>query len=249
MNKDSAIKKYRRIFLSEFAEAILAAIVVAVVLRVFFVAVYRVPTESMQPSLIPGDFIVAWKTSYGVPVPFSSSQKWGERLPERGDVVVFTLPGEDALFVKRVIGLPGDRVAIENGKIRLNEVTVTADPSTETDQNSGVLLATESTGKSTHVVMRRSDVADADFFAPIVVPPGEVFVLGDFRSESVDSRQWGTVPVSSIEGRVARVAFSLELENGRTNQPVAGGDLKAGHGGELRPTGRIRWDRIFHRVE
>ncbi len=246
MNKDEVIKKYRRIFLSEFAEAIVAAIVVAVVLRVFFVSVYRVPTESMQPSLVPGDFIVAWKTSYGVPVPFSDGRKWGERSPERGDVVVFRLPGEEALFVKRVIGLPGDRIAIENGKVLLNEVTVTANSLAEAGQSSGILTSMESTGKSTHTVMRRSDSTEADFLAPLVVPPGEVFVLGDFRSESVDSRQWGTVPISSIEGRVARVAFSLILKNSREGGLA---EMKAGHGEELRPTGTIRWDRIFHRVE
>jgi signal peptidase I len=248
VNKDNAIKKYRRIFLSEFAEAIVAAIVVALVLRVFFVSVYRVPTESMLPSLIPGDFIVAWKTSYGVPVPFFANHKWGARLPERGDVVVFRLPGEDAFFVKRVIGLPGDRIAIENGKIRLNDVTVTSDPSAassaEAQASDGLLQAAESSGKSTHVVMRRADVSEADFLAPTVVPPGEIFVLGDFRSESVDSRQWGTVPISSLEGRVARVAFSLVLKSSGV-----GAELKAGHGADHRPTGRVRWDRIFHRVQ
>lgn len=246
MKKDEAIKKYRRIFLGEFAEAIVAAIVVAVVLRFFFVSVYRVPTESMQPSLIPGDFIVAWKTSYGVPVPFTDNGKWGERLPERGDIVVFRLPHEEALFVKRVIGLPGDRIAIENGKVRLNEVTITASPLADSGQSSGILTSMEFTGKSTHVVMRRSEASEADFLAPLVVPPGEIFVLGDFRSESVDSRQWGTVPISSIEGRVARVAFSLILKNSRDGELA---ELKAGHGEELRPTGTVRWDRIFHRVE
>lgn len=245
MNTDTAIKKYRRVFLSDFVEAIVAAIVVAIILRVFFVSVYRVPTESMQPSLIPGDFIVAWKTSYGIPVPFFSNQKWGEVLPDRGDVVVFRLPGEDALFVKRVIGLPGDRIAIENGKVRLNEVTVTADSladsTTDNGPNNDILLAAESSGKSTHIVMRRVDQVEADFLAPLIVPPGEVFVLGDFRTESIDSRQWGTIPASSIEGRVARVAFSLVLESRPSSQLGAVADL--------RPSGRVRWHRIFHKVE
>jgi signal peptidase I len=241
VNKDEAIKKYRRVFLSEFAESIVAAIVVAVILRFLFVSVYRVPTESMQPSLVPGDFILAWKTSYGVSVPFSEGQKWGERMPERGDVIVFRLPGEEALFVKRVIGLPGDRISIENGKVILNEVAVTANPSLETGLSNEILKSLESTGKSTHIVMRRSEASEADFLAPLVVPPGELFVLGDYRSESVDSRQWGTIPIASVEGRVARVAFSLILNDSR--------ELKAGHGAELRPTGTVRWDRIFHRVE
>ncbi len=241
MSSEQAYKKYRRFFLLEFAEAIVAAILVAAVLRFFFVSVYRVPTESMQPSLVPGDFIVAWKTSYGIANPFGGEDKWGARLPDRGDVIVFRVPGEDALFVKRVIGLPGDRIAIENGKVLLNEVLVTGDP---TSGAAGTLVSVETTGGSTHTVMKRGDAGDADFLAPVVVPPGEVFVLGDFRSESIDSRQWSTIPVNLIEGRVARVAISLELESRKIDP-----DLKAGHGTDLKPTGRVRWDRIFHRVQ
>lgn len=245
MNKEAAVKRYRRLFLSEFAEAIVVAIIVAAILRVFFVSIYRVPTESMQPSLIPGDFIVAWKTSYGVTIPFSDGAKWGARSPERGDVVVFRLPGEDSLFVKRVVGLPGDRISIANGKLILNEVTVTGEADSGDGEGSdGLRRAIESTGTSTHVVMRRAEASEADFLAPMVVPPNEVFVLGDFRSESVDSRQWGTVPIASIDGRVARVAFSLVLDAQKS-----GVDLKAEHGGALKPTGRVRWDRIFHRVD
>lgn len=261
--EQSLLKKYRRVFLGEFTEAILAAVLVAVVLRVFFVAVYRVPTDSMAPALIPGDFILGWKTSYGVRLPFTDVT-WGERLPARGDVVAFRIPGDPALFVKRVIALPGDRVSIQNGKVSINEANVTSDPvdlaAVPLSSRAGLEglpalegldlqleAKSESVGVdgelSTHVVIRRKDAVEADFLAPLIVPPGEVFLMGDFRSESVDSRQWGAIPVSAIESRIAWVAISLHTRKTVGESPAIPAEEAA-----LRPSGNLRWKRFFHKV-
>ncbi len=259
----SLLKKYRRAFLGEFTEAILAAVLVAVVLRVFFVAVYRVPTDSMAPALIPGDFILGWKTSYGVRVPFTD-QTWGERLPKRGDVVAFRIPGDAALYVKRVIALPGDRVSVENGKVSINEASVTSDPmelsavpessrvgldgmpaldGLDVQLEAKAQVVDESGAPSTHIVIRRKDAFEADFLAPQIVPPGEVFLMGDFRSESVDSRQWGAIPVSAIESRIAWVALSLHTLKKTSSAPPMPIEEAA-----LKPVGKFRWNRLFHRV-
>lgn len=215
----------KKAFLAEFVEAILAAIVVALILRFFIVSVYRVPSESMQPTLYPGDMIVAWKTSYGVPVPFSD-RRLGARLPERGDVVVIERPDEDALFVKRVIGLPGDRIEIRDGQLWIND----ASAATLVETVEGVDYFAEFTGKSTHRVMRRQNAGEADFLAPLVVPPDHIFLLGDFRSDSADSRQWGAISANLIVARAAFVGASL--------QP-AGSDA----------SGRIRFDRFLKPIE
>lgn len=204
-NRQSLYARLRRNFRAEFIEALVAAAVVAALLRIFVVSVYRVPTESMMPTLIPGDFIVAWKTSYGVPIPFTDD-RIGARDPRRNDVVIFRRPDEDTLFVKRVVGVPGDRVEIRDGRLSVNEVVVTDAAADESE------IYTETIDGSTHRVMRRANASEADFLAPLVVPPGHIFLLGDYRSESFDSRQWGSVSITQIVGRASFIGMSVRLD-------------------------------------
>lgn len=215
----------KKVFVSEFVEAIVAAVLVAMLLRFFIVSVYRVPTESMRPTLLPGDLIVAWKTSYGIPVPFSD-QRIGARLPERGDVVIVDRPEEGALFVKRVVGVPGDRIEVREGRLIVNEVVAMTFVETTGEFDS----YDEFSGRSTHRVIRRHQENEADFLAPIVVPPGHVFLMGDFRSESADSRQWGPVAAQQVIARVSFVGASLNLADSDAS-------------------GRIRIDRFFKSIE
>jgi signal peptidase I len=234
-------RRLKKIFLVEFLEALLAAVVVALFLRTFIVGFYRVPTESMMPTLLPGDFIVAFKTSYGVPLPFSN-ERLGARVPDRGDVVVFQLSDDDAMFIKRVVGVPGDRVEIRNGALFINEVSTSIPTSPRDDW----LFEDETTGTSTHRVMRRKSSEEPDFLAPIVVPPGQVFLLGDLRSDSFDSRHWGPIPISRIHARASFVAFSLQIE-GRDDS--AGVPQNAALGPELAPSTRTRLGRTFKIIE
>lgn len=210
----------RKMFVAEFIEAVVAALVVAAILRFFFVSVYRIPTASMAPTLIPGDFIVAWKSSYGIQIPFSDS-RFAERQPERGDVVIFHLPDDDTLFVKRVVGIAGDRIEIRDGKLFLNELAV-SQPIASGDSASALSdweFAEEKLGDTTHRVMKRKTADQADFLAPLVVPPGQVFLMGDARSESTDSRIWGPLPTSLVIARASFIAFSLTLESASSMLP------------------------------
>lgn len=228
--------------LREYTESLIVAVCLALVLRFFVISAYKIPTGSMLPTLKVGDFIFAYKLPYGFPIPFTNGERLSPSLPERGDVVVFRYPGnENVNYVKRVVGLPGDRIALRDKKLFINDVEATYTPlpaSALVDVPSGELSAAykEGFGSLTkdpdHEIMT-SQTEKADSFGPVVVPPGQIFVLGDNRDSSDDSRYWGTVPVTHLEGRVITVWLSLDWMNL--------------WGGERLPS--IRWDRIFRKVE
>jgi signal peptidase I len=215
----------------------LVAVAVALALRFFVISAYKIPTGSMVPTLKVGDFIFAYKLPYGIPIPMAGGERWGMRLPSRGDVVVFRYPGNESInYVKRVVGLPGDRVSIKNKQLWVNEVPaeyrelpdqVIKDlPGSEFYQ-----VFEESVAGSTHLVIRnRAD--EADYFGPVVVPPGHVFVLGDNRDSSDDSRYWGAVPLHNLEGQVVLIWMSLDWLNR--------------WGDERYPS--VRWSRVFQSV-
>ncbi len=234
------LQRVRKIYVAEFFEAIVAAFVIAILLRVFVVSVYRVPTESMMPSLIPGDFIVGFKTSYGLKIPFVE-EKIGARDPNRGDVVIFQ-PTEEGLYVKRVVGVPGDHIEIRDGALLVNESIVTF----PREKSGEWEILEESFGGSTHRVMRRMHGEQTDFLAPQVVPPGHVFLLGDLRSESVDSRHWGAIPIDQIEARASFIGMSLRIQGqGDLVEIPTGLSARA----EIVPEGRIRLGRTFKVIE
>lgn len=226
-----------KVLLREYMESLIVAILVALCLRFFVISAYKIPTGSMVPTLKIGDFIFAYKLPYGVPIPFSNGDRFNKSLPKRGDVVVFRYPGnQNVNYVKRVVGLPGDRIAIKNKKLYINETEATYVPMAEQviadlPGHEYYSAYRESFPESTHLVIRnRSE--DADFFGPVVVPPGQIFVLGDNRDSSDDSRYWGTVPVNHLEGRVVMIWMSFDWFNR--------------WGDERYPT--VRWDRVFKAV-
>jgi signal peptidase I len=229
-------------FVREYTESLIVAICLALVLRFFVVSAYKIPTGSMLPTLKVGDFIFAYKLPYGFPIPFTNGERWSSQLPERGDVVVFRYPGnENVNYVKRVVGLPGDRIAIKAKKLLINDIeakyqVLPAQMISDIPSAEMYSVLTESFGSLSkdpdHLVMN-SQAEKGDSFGPIVVPPGQIFVLGDNRDSSDDSRYWGTVPVTHLEGRVMMVWLSLDWMNM--------------WGGEALP--HLRWDRLFKKVE
>jgi signal peptidase I len=224
-------------FWREYLESLVIAIGLALVLRFFVVSAYKIPTGSMAPTLKVGDFIFAYKLPYGFRVPFSSIRFGAQSIPERGEVVVFRYPGNESItYVKRVVGLPGDRIAIKNRKLVVNEKEAQYEevsPDFIKDlpgQEYYSALRENMNGSTRMVIKSRTD--EADFFGPVVVPPGHIFVLGDNRDSSDDSRYWGTVPIKNLEGRVVMVWMSFDWIN-----RWADGRYPS-----------IRWERVFMSV-
>jgi signal peptidase I len=208
-----------------FKRATVAIVVLGAVIfgtRARLVEIAPVTGPSMEPTLNPGDRLVVNKTAYGFRLPFSQ-RALGVRSPRRGDLIVFPnpdrgrSPDQPASIVKRVIGLPGDEVSFVDGSPVINNWIV---PSC--DVGSFLIadgtrlhrgrLAMESLADRAYLTLRAP--LDEERFAPFTVPPGEVFVLGDDRPASRDSRAWnggrgGGLPLESIEGRVSRLAASV----------------------------------------
>jgi len=183
----------------EYAEAILIALLLALFIRTFVVQAFKIPSGSMEPTLEIGDHILVNKFIYGVKIPFTSIHLFPLGQPERGDVVVFAYPVEpDKDFIKRVIGVPGDSIQIVNKKLYLNGVEA----------------------KDPHAVYKEdtlfpSEMQKRDNFGPIKVPEGRLFVLGDNRDRSLDSRFWGFVPLPDVRGKAFIIYWSWDRENFR----------------------------------
>lgn len=217
----------------EYIEALIVAVAVALILRTFVISAYKIPTASMVPTLKVGDFIFAYKLPFGVELPYSDHKKIGMTLPHRGDVVVFKYPGNESVsYIKRVVGLPGDKIAIRNKKLLVNDIEAQyrpEDPKIISDQPGHEFYKVFREilpGGSRTIMINQAD--ETEFFGPAVVPPGYVFVLGDNRDSSDDSRYWGAVPASNIEGRAFFIWLSMDWFSGHLP--------------------RIRWERVFHRL-
>ena len=203
----------------ESLESIGIAVLVALLLRSFVVEAFEIPSGSMIPTLAVGDQIFVNKMVYGVRVPFTTTRLVDFSVPERGDVIVFVCPlppNED--YIKRVIGLPGETVEVRdsvvyiNGKPLVRELVKRGrylDRNSETGHwyEFDALAYRERIGDESHVVLHdeRHPVPD---YGPAIVPEGHVFMMGDNRDHSYDSRAWGPVPLSNVLGRSLFVWFS-----------------------------------------
>ncbi len=189
-----------------------------------------VPTGSMKPTIFEGDRIVVNKLAYDLKIPFTTVRLYEWDNPANGDIVVLYSPADGKRLVKRVIGIPGDTVAMIEDRLMVNGEFVVYAPvspdliSGETPGCEGRLIATETLGKTSHAVMISRQAHSVRSFATVTVPGESYFVMGDNRNESFDSRYFGTVARDQIVGRAKFVAASVDPE--RHYLP--------------------RWERFFH---
>ena len=174
-----------------------------------------VPTGSMKPTIEVGDRVVVNKLAYDLKIPFTTIEvlKWSD--PKRGDIVVLFSPIDGTRLVKRVVAIPGDRVAMYNNQLYVNgKAAQWSELRTTDDPEQGLTLVTDETilGR-THKVMLTPQVPAVRSFAPTVVPKEHYFVLGDNRDNSNDSRFIGFIERRRIVGRATAVAFSLDRSN------------------------------------
>jgi len=172
---------------------------------------YVVPTGSMKPTILEGDRVFVWKTAYQFRIPFSKIRLFRTGAPYRGDVVVIRNPdGGSVPFVKRLIGLPGDKIELKNEILYVNDKVQKLDflPGPREEEGEPVLIATETLGTRMHPVRILPERPALRNFGPIVVPEEEVFLMGDNRDESRDARFFGTRPVADLLGRAVGVMWS-----------------------------------------
>jgi signal peptidase I len=170
-----------------------------------------VPTGSMKPTIEEGDRVVVNKLAYDLKVPFTTYEivKWGD--PKRGDIVVLFSPADGVRLVKRVVGIPGDRIELKDNTLFVNGQPMkwtTIGPATTDD--GGAILAEETLTGKKHKLMFMPQIPAMRTFPQVVVPPGYYYVMGDNRDNSNDSRFIGLIERQRIVGRAMAVAFSFD---------------------------------------
>lgn len=241
-----------KIFWTEGWGSLALAVFVALFIRWAFIEAYVIPSGSMLPSLLIHDHIFVNKMVYGVRVPFSENWlvKFGE--PKRGEVVVFKYPRDmSTFFIKRIVGEPGDKIYYENGTLYINDKPMEKkapvsdwdfnwlrDADFQRDGNvydnkDNYTHFTEVLGDKEHsILLRKGDIYET--YGPVVVPEDELFVMGDNRNNSSDSRVWKFLPKKNILGRA--MFIWLSCEETLPVLPFLCNPLT------------IRWGRFFHPV-
>jgi signal peptidase I len=193
----------------QYARSFFPVILIVLLVRSFVFESFHIPSPSMMPGLVDGDFIFVNKFSYGLRLPVVNSKIASIGEPQRGDVIVFRLPSDPSThFIKRLIGLPGDRVVVHDNQITINGMPVEMERDGVYSGNhgfSGADLALEQLGSEPHDVMFARDRGATDFEA--VVPAGHYFFMGDNRNDSEDGRfpMVGFVPEKNLVGRAVRI--------------------------------------------
>jgi signal peptidase I len=174
---------------------------IVLVLRSFVVEPFQIPSKSMDPTLLTGDYILVNKWVYGIRLPAVRSKIIDVSTPQRGDVIVFFPPHEDRYFIKRVVGLPGDRINVVQGVLYVNgkEMQQKALP-LEPSQPRSVVMQENLTGVE-HLMQKRISPTRMSLNFSASVPEGHYFMMGDNRDNSSDSRVWGPVPEDRIVGK------------------------------------------------
>ena len=191
----------------ESARSVFPVLLLVLVLRSFVYEPFQIPSGSMEPTLDVGDFILVDKHAYGLRLPVTGTRILETGQPERGDVMVFRQPGHlQTNFIKRVVGLPGDRILYKRKTLYINGQQVMENALASTtaaphDEDGAQQAFSETLGPVTHSINKDPDFPNQQAEGQWVVPAGHYFVMGDNRDRSNDSRFWGFVPEANLVGK------------------------------------------------
>jgi signal peptidase I len=189
--------KKKKSLLWEYVEAIVTALILALLIRTFIVQAFKIPSGSMIPTLLIGDHILVNKFLYGTTIPFTDKKIFIFRNPEKEDIIVFKYPrNPDKDFIKRVMATEGDVIEERNKVIYLNGKALTEPYIQHVDHN-----------------LSFNAMDPRDNFGPIKVPKNKLFVMGDNRDQSYDSRYWGFVDLSEVRGKAFIIYWSWDPGN------------------------------------
>jgi signal peptidase I len=209
----------KKSFYKEWIEPFLIAAVVALFIRQFAVEAFKIPSGSMIPTLLIGDHLLVNKFIYGPRIPFTDTRFFTWEQPKRGDIIVFKYPeNESKDFIKRVIGLPGDKIEIKDGVLFINDQPVhvkelgiydSGDQGARPPYYQKPRLLQEQLGAVSHQILYLRNQTGYNF-GPILVPKDSIFAMGDNRDNSQDSRVWGFVKENKILGRALIIYWSWD---------------------------------------
>lgn len=205
---------YTQPLIIEYACSFFPILLLVLAIRSFIIEPFRIPSGSLKPSLLVGDFVLTNKYIYGLRLPVLGTKLIYVSEPKRGDIVVFRWPPDPSIdYIKRVIGLPGDHISYINKVLYINGKPAPQEFQKETTDKSDngnhwlVEQKQENLLGVKHAIYIRPDILGDDF-ENIVVPPHHYFMMGDNRDDSFDSRGWGFVPESNLVGKAILVWFS-----------------------------------------
>ena len=185
-----------RSIVREYVEAALWALVITLFLRAFVIQAFRIPSESMRDTLLVGDFLFVNKFEYGPKIPFTHIRLPGLRQPHRGDVIVFQFPQDPSKdFIKRCVATGGETVEIKNKRVSVNGTVLSEPYAIHTDPS-----------------VKPAGYEYRDNYGPYAVPQSDLFMMGDNRDNSNDSRYWGPLEMDLVKGRAMFLYWSWDGE-------------------------------------
>ena len=185
-----------RSILREYVEAALWALIITLFLRAFVIQAFRIPSESMKDTLLVGDFLFVNKFEYGPKIPFTHIRLPGLRQPKRGDVIVFQFPQDPSKdFIKRCVATGGETLEIKNKLVTVDGRTLTEPYAIHSDPT-----------------VKPAGYEYRDNYGPYTVPQSELFMMGDNRDNSNDSRYWGSLDMDLVKGRAMFLYWSWDGE-------------------------------------
>ena len=203
----------------DYAYSFFPVLLIVFLLRSFLFEPFRIPTGSLEPTLLVGDFVLVNKYDYGIRLPVLHKRMFGDSVPQRGDIMVFRWPPNPSFnFIKRVIGLPGDKISYIDKELTVNGVKVPQEYVKESTARdvTGALWKPQEKSEDLLGVKHNIYINPSKYsrdFRDLVVPEGMYFVMGDNRDDSADSRFFGFVPDKNVVGKAVLVWLSWDNED------------------------------------